>query len=204
MQARPFFRIAVGTAMLLMAAHWVYECVLIIPLVSDAQSGAAILLATIGDVVVFALACAAIWFAATGLLTRSPAVRLISALPLLLVLGWFTIDIVALTRYRGALLDSADPTTGADRLRELVNFSSGPGYEIDNRLARHPNTPPDVLRLLYARPDQIGTRICLAQNPNTPDDLLVELSKADGERAELVVDALKRNPRFAEVLGPRE
>lgn len=96
-------------------------------------------------------------------------------------------------------MDSANPTTDADRLRELADYIGGPGYEIDNRIAKHPNTTPDVLRSLHGRTDQVGTEMLLAQNPRTPDDILLELADRKDEWSKYIRDGLKRNPRYADL-----
>ena len=101
---------------------------------------------------------------------------------------------------RAALIDSANVNTNGNRLRELAAFENGPGYEIDNRVAKHPNTPPDVLRLLHGRPDQVGTEMCLALNPNTPDDILLTINDRSDEWREYLQDALKQNPKYSELM----
>ena len=58
----------------------------------------------------------------------------------------------------------------------LVNFDGiQAGYELDNRLALNPTTPPAALRELSRRRDQSGTLMCLMRNPSTPDDVLEQI-----------------------------
>ncbi len=149
----------------------------------------------------------AAWLMFRSLDSKSLLCRFAALVPLFLLLGWYSLGFVNLTRMRTALLDSADPNTKADRLRELADYADGPGYEIDNRIARHPNTPPDVLRSLQGRPHQVGTEMVLAQNPNTPDDVLRKIGNRNDEWAEHVMNSLVRNPRYREVFNgvdPRE
>ena len=87
-----------------------------------------------------------------------------------LILVWMTAIGWSSIRYydgRRALVDASAASTSPERLRELADFDGiQAGYELDNRIASNPNTPPDILRLLRRRPNQIGTEMCLAQNPN--------------------------------------
>lgn len=107
-----------------------------------------------------------------------------------------------LKEIRLALADAANPTMNPDRLRALVGYQSGFGYEIDNRIAENPNTPVDVLRSLHGKPEQVGTEMCLARNPNTPDDILLELAKRDDKWAEWIQKSLAMNPRYTQIVGP--
>jgi len=76
-----------------------------------------------------------------------------------------------------ALVDAADLSTPAARLRELAHFDGvQAGHELDNRLASNPNTPPETLRELHGR-GQLGTDMLLGRNPNTPKDILPTLMK---------------------------
>ncbi len=48
-----------------------------------------------------------------------------------------------------ALVDARDVKTSPERLRELAQFDGiQAGYELDNRLAANPSTPPDVRKKL--------------------------------------------------------
>jgi hypothetical protein len=74
-----------------------------------------------------------------------------------------------------ALADASRPSTPPARLHQLVHFSGiQAGYELDNRIAAHPNTPIEALRELHAR-GNMGTLMTLARNPNTPPDILHKL-----------------------------
>ncbi len=78
---------------------------------------------------------------------------------------------------RNALADASNSSTVASRLQELVHFDGiQAGYELDNRIAIHPNTSPQSLRELHQR-GHLGTQMNLARNPNTPEDILQVLAK---------------------------
>ncbi|MGE3240803.1 MAG: hypothetical protein AB7G28_18190 [Pirellulales bacterium] len=103
---------------------------------------------------------------------------------------------------RRALIEAAETSTPPERLRELARFDGiQAGYELDNRLASNPNTPPDTLRLLHGRPDQVGTELCLARNPNTSDDILRALAARNDQWAKPITYSLKLNPKYNEVFG---
>jgi hypothetical protein len=109
----------------------------------------------------------------------------------LVIIGVYTAHAIYSLRLIGAALsDAENPECEPERLRNLVGYPTGFGYEIDNRIASNPNTPPDVLQELYNRPGQIGTKMCLAANPNTPIEILFELSRS-GDRH--IPSALARN-----------
>ena len=93
-----------------------------------------------------------------------------------------------------ALAQSADPATSHERLRQLVGYESGIGYEVDNRLAGNPSTPDDVLVVLYEKQNQIGTDMNLARNSKTPNYILVALSSRENDWRNLILEELKRNP----------
>ena len=186
--------IAIGT--LVGAARWGFECLCVVPLMPDPQSSIWIMMSTITSVLIALIIVPVAWIALNGVTYQSKLMRLASLVPVLLLFGWLSIGFIHLVRIRSALLDSADPMTSADRLRVLANFTGGPGYEIDNRVAKHPNTPPDVLRSLHGRTDQVGTEMCLASNANTPDEILFELAKRDDAWSKYILDALKQNPRY--------
>ena len=119
------------------------------------------------------------------------------AVGLMLLAGWgFAVGWSAWQYQRGwrALADASNPATSQERLRELVHFDGiQAGYELDNRIAANPNTPPDALRNLL-KPDQVGTHMELASNPNTPQDVLQELVDHDDE---WVRRSLEANPRLS-------
>ena len=123
----------------------------------------------------------------------------LALLGLILIGGCTANSMIQLKESRLALADAADPTANPERLRALVGYQSGFGYEIDNRIASNPNTPVDVLRSLHGKPHQVGTEMCLAENPNTPDDILMELAKRNDKWAEHIHKSLARNPRYIEM-----
>jgi hypothetical protein len=192
---------AVGVAALVSAARWVLECRFVVPLVPDPQTPIWIMLSTVTSVGVFATVFVASLVALRGFTSGRLSVSLAACVPLLGLLAWYSTGVVHLLEMRSALLDSASPGTSAERLRELARYQGGPGYEIDNRVASNPSTPPDVLRSLHGRPDQVGTEMCLAANPNTPDDVLRGLAARDDEWSRAIRRSLERNPRYRQVFG---
>jgi hypothetical protein len=105
---------------------------------------------------------------------------------------------------RRALVDASSTESSPERLKALANFAGlQAGYELDNRLAGNPNTPPKVLRRLHGKPYQIGTEITLAKNPNAPDDVLLAIGARKDEWSEHLQKALKENPRYKD-LFPEE
>ena len=123
----------------------------------------------------------------------------LALLGLILIGGCTANSMIQLKEIRLALADAADPTANPERLRALVGYQSGFGYEIDNRIASNPSTPVDVLRSLHGKPHQVGTERCLAENPNTPDDILIELAKRDDEWTDNIQKSLAKNPRYIEI-----
>jgi hypothetical protein len=101
-----------------------------------------------------------------------------------LMMFWVAcIGVSSFAYYQGwrALEDAVAPSTSPERLNELSNFQGiQAGYELDNRIATHPNTPPETLRKLHQR-NQLGTNYCLAKNPNTPADVIQSLSQSDDQ-----------------------
>lgn len=200
--------VAAAVALLVGGGRYLYETRVLMPLAPDPQNAIwhffSLLTSAVAAVVSFAL-CWAAWHrvtaaAATG---RSSGVAgLVLLMALAVVVAWTVRDLSRMAFVRRALLDAADPGTTAERLRELASLRSGPGYEIDNRVASHPATPPDVLRMLHGRPDQVGTEMCLAANPNTPDDILRELAGRSDDWGQLIRERLRTNPRYAELVGP--
>lgn len=114
----------------------------------------------------------------------------------LVALAWTSNRIIELKRIGIALSDAQNSETEPARLRDLVGYQTGFGYEIDNRIASNPNTPVDVLRDLHGKPYQQGTEMCLARNPNTPDDILANLMKSDDK---WIQQSLESNPRYNEL-----
>ncbi|MEM1205150.1 MAG: hypothetical protein AAGN66_18105 [Acidobacteriota bacterium] len=190
-----------GLGVLAGAARWIFECGFVVPLVQDPQSPIWVMFSTFTSVFFAVGVAGAAWLAFRGSGSTHLLLRLASVLPLLLLLGWYSAGLVHLVKLRSALLDSANPDTGANRLRELAESENGWRYEIDNRVAQHPNTPVDVLRSLHGRPDQVGTEMWLARNPNTPDDVLRAIAERDDDWAEYLQAALKQNPRYETVFG---
>jgi hypothetical protein len=146
-------------------------------------------------------------FVAAILLGAAWSKRWWKSAALALFLVWITAVCLSSFRFydaRRALVDASAPTTSAERIRELVKYDGlQAGYELDNRLASNPSTPPEILRFLHGQPDQVGTEMCLASNPNTPDDILRALGERNDEWSKYIIDSLKRNPRYDEVFGDR-
>jgi hypothetical protein len=193
-----------GIGLLIGTARWIFECLFVVPLVPDPQSPIWVMISTIMSVFIAATIAIAAWLVFRVWQSKSTLLKVAGVLPLVVLLGWYSTGFINLAQMRFALLDSANPNTGADRLRELAEYRNGPGYEIDNRVAMHPNTPTDVLRSLHGRPDQVGTEMCLAQNSNTPDDILRAIGNRKDDWSKYLSDALKRNPRYHEVFAPDE
>ena len=191
--------IALGTGGVIGLLRFIYECCFVVPLVPDPQSPIWIMFSAVTSVFIALTLGLTTLFAIRGHQTKSTISLIVGSMAFLILLGWFSTGFLNLHQMRAALLDSADPYTDPDRLRALADFKNGPGYEIDNRIAQHPNTPPDVLRLLHGRPNQVGTEMCLAQNPNTPDDILIGINNRSDEWREYLQDALKQNPRYNEL-----
>ena len=200
--------IALGTGLLIGGARWILECLCVAPLIGpDPQLPIWYMISAVASIFIAVTIAPSAWLFLYGLDSQSKLVRFAASLPFLALLIWYSTGFVNLMQLEAALTDSANPNTKADRLRELANYKRGPGYEIDNRIAKHKNTPPDVLRSLHKRPDQVGTEICLAENPNTPDEVLLsiaELAKESREWSKYYLEALKKNPRYAEVFGSEE
>jgi hypothetical protein len=199
MKSSQHIPIAVTAGALIGVARWMFECLFVVPLVPDPQSPIWIMISTVVSAFIAVTVALTTWILLRGLMTKSVFARLLACIPLVALIAWYATGFVNLAQMRAALLDSANPYTSAARLRELAEYKNGPGYEIDNRIAKHPNTPPDVLRLLHGRPDQVGTEMCLAENPNTPDDVLRAIATQKGEWSKYYDDALKRNPRYDKV-----
>lgn len=109
-------------------------------------------------------------------------------------IGWSSF---AYHQARHALVAASSTKTSPERLKTLSHITGiQASYELDNRLAQNPNTPPEVLRQLHGKPYQIGTEIALAQNPNTPDDVLLEIAARKDEWSEHLQTALKNNPKY--------
>lgn len=117
---------------------------------------------------------------------RLPALALFLAWAL--AIGWASYQYV---RGANALAVASNASTSPGRLRKLVYFNGiQAGYELDNRVASHANTPVDALQTLFAR-GNMGTLMCLARNPHTPTGILEQLSKSPDE---WVRKSLDHNP----------
>jgi len=115
----------------------------------------------------------------------------------LLLFGIWAVAICAASwgyqRARSALADASDASTSAERLQALVHFDGiQAGYELDNRIAIHSNTPQQALRELHER-GQLGTQMTLARNPNTPEDILRNLVNHESSH---VRESLAWNPKL--------
>jgi hypothetical protein len=199
--------VATIVALLVGGARYGYETRVLMPLAPDPQNAIWHVLSLVTSVVAATVSFALCWAGLRLVVAAAAAGRPVPASGLALLVGlavvvvWTARDLHRMSVVRRALIDAADPATPAERLRELALHPGGPGYEIDNRVARHPNTRPDVLRMLHGRPDQVGTEMCLAANPNTPDDILRELAGRGDEWGDLIREHLRSNPRHAELFG---
>ncbi len=179
-------------------SRFLYEASTILQ-IHDAQGGISIIFSTIAGGITFFLVF--LFFSRFLRYFRQGS----NVLGFLFFLGLILVTYHTITRMievkalRQALSDASNPITSPTRLRSLIGYKTGFGYEIDNRLASNPATPVDVLRLLHKIPNQIGTEISLARNPNTPDDILLDLAKQDGEWRMYILDSLARNRRYIEL-----
>jgi len=167
--------------------------------VPDAQGGISIMFSIIVGSITFFLV---FLFLSRSLRYFAKGKKLLGALffSILIFVIHHTITSMLETKaVRQALFDASSITSSPTRLRSLIGYRSGFGYEIDNRLASNPATPTDVLRLLHGRPNQIGTEISLARNPNTPDDILLDLAKKDNEWKRDILDSLEKNRSYIEL-----
>lgn len=159
--------------------RWSYESSMVELVPSDGQNPIWLLYSAGASIGTFFL-CLAFIYIATEVFLQSKRSRAYALLPLcgfLFVAGCTGNTLREHSSARAALLDAADPSTSAARLSELIGYQSGFGYEVDNRIAKHPNATPDILRALSARPNQGGTLMVLARNPNTPEDVIIALAK---------------------------
>jgi hypothetical protein len=94
---------------------------------------------------------------------------------------------------RGIALEAVrNPATRAETLRRVYERKDYPDYYFQ-ALAGHANTPPEILRRLYADPGVISPLdIWLAGNPSAPRDVLMQIAArtADGH----VLDRMVQNP----------
>jgi len=179
-------------------SQFLYEVSTILQ-VHDAQGGISIISSTIAGGITFFLV---FLFSSRFLRHFRQGSHLLGAL---FFLGLIFVTYHTITRMieakaiRQALFDASNPITSPTRLRSLIGYKTGFGYEIDNRLASNPATPTDVLRLLHGIPNKIGTEISLAENPNTPDDILLNIAKQDDEWRTHILESLARNRRYIEL-----
>ena len=196
--------VALLMGLLIGGSRYLYESSMPALVPYDAQGGVWVVFSLIVSGAT-ALFSALLGFLALHFLGRRKRIRgAVALLGLVLIGGCTAHSLVQLKDIRVALTDAADPATRPERLRALVGYETGFGYEIDNRIASNPNTPVDVLRALHGKPDQVGTEMCLAQNPHTPDDILLELAKRNDEWAEYILKALDSNPRYKEITAQPE
>lgn len=184
------FFISLLAAAVIGGSRWLYETSLIRSVI-DAQGGIAMafsfIICAATALIVFILFFTTLNFFAKD----NGTLGTVFLLGLILVAGLTGRSMIRIYRTKAALTDAANEYTSPDRLRSLVGYKTGFGYEIDNRIASNPNTPVDVLRTLHGIPGHIGTEMSLASNPNTPDNILIELSKIDKESMQRI---LARNP----------
>ena len=204
--------IAALVSLLVGGSRFFYETYMVVPLVPDPQSSIWVMVSLMTSLFAACLSFP-LCLAGVQIFSRPSAEpwpkRIRNALilaALTAVIAWTARDLTRLATMRSALLDSANPQTGSERLRELASYRGGPGYEIDNRIASHANTPSDVLRMLHGRPDQVGTESCLARNPNTPDDVLRALAAEPREEPwqRYIQASLKQNPRYEQLFGSED
>ena len=105
------------------------------------------------------------------------------------------------------LAEAKNPTTSSVRLGHLFQFAGTQdgGYELDNRIATNPQTPPELLRRLYGR-HNLGTLMILARRSDTPEDILQAMVDHDLARVnqdfenEWIRKSLKQNPNLSEAI----
>ena len=186
--------VAVPLAALVAGVRWTYESSMPDLVPTDAQGGIWVLYSAVVSIGTFLL-CFVLVYAS---LVIWRAKRHFVAVPLfasfLLISGCTGNTLLRYSVIRTALADAANPATSSERLRELIGFPTGFGYEIDNRIASNPSSDEESLRILF-RKDEEGTLVCLARNPNTPKDLLEELKL---NPAEWIQRSLATNPNSNE------
>ncbi len=103
------------------------------------------------------------------------------------------LDTLAKSRDRGIALEAIrNPATRGETLTSVYETNEPPDYFFQ-ALAGHANTPPAILRKIYANPGVIsGLEIWFAGNPATPKDVLAKISA--GTSDEHVLDRLIQNP----------
>lgn len=165
-------------------------------LVVDAQAGIVVIFAFITSTILWVLLALSNYKLIRALIDgdRSKVLALGIVVAVLACLAAYSV--AGSVEKRRALLDSIDPQTEPQRLRDLVGYQSGFGYEVDNRIASNPSTPIDILESLYGIEGQIGTDMSLASNSHTPNYILIELSKRNDKLwREHILKSLERNPK---------
>jgi len=85
-----------------------------------------------------------------------------------------------------------NPNTRPETLEHVYRTKTYPDYFFQ-ALAAHHNTPPNVLRELYHRPQTImGLDIWFAGNPSTPHEVLDQIARTATDRS--IIAALLENP----------
>jgi hypothetical protein len=204
MKNSTIFVVALLVGLSIAGSRFVYESSAAHLVSGDAQGGIWVffsLVLSAGTFVLISLFCA---FSLWSFSNHMRAVGCFWLLLLVFIGGHTVHRMTEIQQIRQALTDAKDPTTTPDRLRSLVGYDTGFGYEIDNRIASNPNTPLDVLRSLHEKPNQVGTDMSLAENPNTPDDILLELAGRDDSWKKSIKRRLEANPRYKELTESTE
>ena len=103
------------------------------------------------------------------------------------------LDSLARSNDLGVTLEALrNPNTRPATLERVYRTASYPDYFFQ-AIAAHRNTPPGVLRELYARPGTIsGLDIWFAGNPSSPKEILINIGRTTTNSS--VVAALMENP----------
>jgi hypothetical protein len=103
------------------------------------------------------------------------------------------LDTLANSTDLGIVLETLrNPNTHAETIVRVYRTASYPDYFFQ-AIAAHRNTPPDILRELFARPRTItGLDIWFAGNPSTPKEILAGIARSNSDRS--VIGALLENP----------
>lgn len=166
---------------------------LLIDSVWDAQAPIAHLYSLVACAVLFGVTWPTATLLAAGLMFKKRSLTAVGVVGMTAILAFVGFRLVRFYGDHRAMVDSADPTTPVARLTALSDYQTMYfGYELDNRIASHPNTPVEVLRKLHAR-NNLGTLMCLSRNPNTPPDLLAKLAD---DPDEWIQKGLAENPNW--------
>lgn len=103
------------------------------------------------------------------------------------------LDTLATLSDRAIVLEAVrNPAARSETLRRVYQSKEFPDYYFQ-ALAGHANTPPEILRKLYADPGVISSLdVWLAGNPSTPRDVLIDIMRETPD--EHVLDRLAQNP----------